>query len=88
VGGQCLDLRLPHAQVGAQRVAERQPWPVGSAFGPVVEAMLGEIEEGHACGQMPDVSAQLSAAQLDALFAADSWRGMADTWIDRVLARG
>ena len=39
-------------------------------------------------GQMPDVSAQLSAAQLDALFAADSWRGMADTWIDRVLARG
>ncbi|MGB9100378.1 MAG: lyase family protein, partial [Stenotrophomonas indicatrix] len=39
-------------------------------------------------GQMPEVTAQLSAAQLDALFAADSWRGMADTWIDRVLARG
>ena len=37
-------------------------------------------------GQMPEVTAQLSAAQLDALFAADSWRGMADTWIDRVLA--
>ncbi|RZZ89741.1 3-carboxy-cis,cis-muconate cycloisomerase [Pseudoxanthomonas winnipegensis] len=32
------------------------------------------------------VSAVLDAARLDALFAADSWRGMSDTWIDRVLA--
>jgi len=38
--------------------------------------------------QMPEVAAQLPPAQLQALFAADSWRGMADTWIDRVLARG
>ena len=35
----------------------------------------------------PEVSRHLGSAQLDALFAADSWRGMADTWIDRVLAR-
>ena len=32
------------------------------------------------------VGAVLDAAHLDALFAADSWRGMSDTWIDRVLA--
>jgi 3-carboxy-cis,cis-muconate cycloisomerase len=32
------------------------------------------------------VAACLSLAELDALFAPDSWRGMADTWIDRVLA--
>ncbi|WP_337052965.1 3-carboxy-cis,cis-muconate cycloisomerase [Pseudoxanthomonas sp. USHLN014] len=32
------------------------------------------------------VSGVLDAARLDALFAADSWRGMSDTWIDRVLA--
>ncbi|WP_312238315.1 3-carboxy-cis,cis-muconate cycloisomerase [Stenotrophomonas sp.] len=38
--------------------------------------------------QMPEVTAHLSPPHLDALFAADSWRGMADTWIDRVLARG
>lgn len=38
--------------------------------------------------QMPEVIAHLSPPQLDALFAVDSWRGMADTWIDRVLARG
>lgn len=37
--------------------------------------------------QMPEVIAHLSPPQLDALFAVDSWRGMADTWIDRVLAR-
>lgn len=37
--------------------------------------------------QIPEVTAQLSPAQLDALFAPDSWRGMADTWIDRVLAQ-
>lgn len=37
--------------------------------------------------QMPEVTAHLSPAQLQALFAADSWRGMADTWIDRVLAQ-
>lgn len=34
----------------------------------------------------PQVTAAIDATQLDALFAADSWRGMADTWIDRVLA--
>jgi len=32
------------------------------------------------------VNAVLDADALDALFAADSWRGMANTWIDRVLA--
>ncbi|PZP60593.1 MAG: 3-carboxy-cis,cis-muconate cycloisomerase [Pseudoxanthomonas spadix] len=32
------------------------------------------------------VNTVLDAARLDALFAADSWRGMSDTWIDRVLA--
>jgi 3-carboxy-cis,cis-muconate cycloisomerase len=37
--------------------------------------------------EMPDVSAQLSPTQLAALFAPDSWRGMADTWINRVLAQ-
>lgn len=37
--------------------------------------------------EMPDVSAQLSSTQLAALFAPDSWRGMADTWINRVLAQ-
>jgi len=37
--------------------------------------------------QIPEVTAQLSPTQLDALFAPDSWRGMADTWIDRVLAQ-
>jgi len=31
------------------------------------------------------VTAVLDGEQLQALFAADSWRGMADTWIDRVL---
>ncbi len=36
---------------------------------------------------MPTVSAQLSPTQLAALFAPDSWRGMADTWINRVLAQ-
>ncbi len=36
---------------------------------------------------MPAVSAQLSPTQLAALFAHDSWRGMADTWINRVLAQ-
>ncbi|MFT4248786.1 MAG: 3-carboxy-cis,cis-muconate cycloisomerase [Pseudomonas sp.] len=36
----------------------------------------------------PRVTASLSPQQLDALFAPDSWRGMADTWIDRVLAAG
>ncbi|WP_369969004.1 3-carboxy-cis,cis-muconate cycloisomerase [Stenotrophomonas rhizophila] len=36
---------------------------------------------------MPAVSAQLSPTQLAALFAPDSWRGMADTWINRVLAQ-
>lgn len=34
----------------------------------------------------PQVTAALDATQLDALFAADSWRGMANAWIDRVLA--
>ncbi|SEM43984.1 3-carboxy-cis,cis-muconate cycloisomerase [Pseudoxanthomonas sp. GM95] len=34
----------------------------------------------------PQVGAVLGSQQLDALFAADSWRGMSDTWIDRVLA--
>jgi 3-carboxy-cis,cis-muconate cycloisomerase len=34
------------------------------------------------------VSAVLDGARLQALFAADSWRGMADVWIDRVLANG
>ncbi|MFL9582183.1 3-carboxy-cis,cis-muconate cycloisomerase [Stenotrophomonas sp. AB1(2024)] len=38
--------------------------------------------------EMPEVAAHLSADQLEALFAPDSWRGMTDTWIDRVLARG
>jgi 3-carboxy-cis,cis-muconate cycloisomerase len=37
-------------------------------------------------GEDAQVSAVLDGRQLDALFAADSWRGMADTWIDRVLA--
>lgn len=36
---------------------------------------------------MPTVSAQLSPTQLAALFAPDSWRGMAYTWINRVLAQ-
>ncbi|WP_349985260.1 3-carboxy-cis,cis-muconate cycloisomerase [Stenotrophomonas sp. WHRI 8082] len=35
----------------------------------------------------PEVTRHLGSDQLDALFAADSWRGMADTWINRVLAR-
>jgi len=49
---------------------------------------LGQSQHLRAVlAQMPEVTAQLSAEQLDALFAADSWRGMADTWIDRVLAR-
>ncbi len=34
----------------------------------------------------PQVSAVLAPAQLDALFAGDSWRGMATVWIERVLA--
>lgn len=34
----------------------------------------------------PQVNTVLDAARLDALFAADSWRGMSDIWIDRVLA--
>lgn len=37
-------------------------------------------------GEDAYVNAVLDAAQLDALFCADSWRGMANTWIDRVLA--
>jgi 3-carboxy-cis,cis-muconate cycloisomerase len=43
---------------------------------------LREVLQGN-----PEVTRHLGSAQLDALFAADSWRGMADTWIDRVLAR-
>ncbi|MEL4891614.1 3-carboxy-cis,cis-muconate cycloisomerase [Xanthomonas protegens] len=34
----------------------------------------------------PQVSAVLAPADLDALFASDSWRGMATVWIERVLA--
>ncbi|MXV05749.1 MULTISPECIES: 3-carboxy-cis,cis-muconate cycloisomerase [unclassified Xanthomonas] len=34
----------------------------------------------------PQVSAVLTPADLDALFASDSWRGMATVWIERVLA--
>ncbi|MET0551212.1 MAG: 3-carboxy-cis,cis-muconate cycloisomerase [Xanthomonas sp.] len=34
----------------------------------------------------PQVSAVLAPAQLEALFASDSWRGMATVWIERVLA--
>jgi 3-carboxy-cis,cis-muconate cycloisomerase len=34
------------------------------------------------------VTAVLDEDRLQALFAADSWRGMADVWIDRVLANG
>ncbi|MBN6103982.1 3-carboxy-cis,cis-muconate cycloisomerase [Xanthomonas sp. CFBP 8703] len=34
------------------------------------------------------VTAVLDENRLQALFAADSWRGMADVWIDRVLANG
>ncbi len=34
----------------------------------------------------PQVTAVLAPAQLDALFASDSWRGMATVWIERVLA--
>ncbi|MEE7561112.1 3-carboxy-cis,cis-muconate cycloisomerase, partial [Xanthomonas sp. Kuri4-2] len=34
------------------------------------------------------VTAALGGDRLAALFAPDSWRGMADTWIDRVLAGG
>lgn len=34
----------------------------------------------------PRVAACLPPPQLEALFAPDSWRGMADTWIERVLA--
>ncbi len=34
------------------------------------------------------VAAVLDDDRLQALFAADSWRGMADVWIDRVLANG
>ncbi|WP_386354159.1 3-carboxy-cis,cis-muconate cycloisomerase [Xanthomonas campestris] len=34
----------------------------------------------------PHVQAMLSPAQLEAIFAPDSWRGMASVWIDRVLA--
>ncbi len=37
-------------------------------------------------GEDPQVSAVLDASQLAALFAADSWRGMSNLWIDRVLA--
>lgn len=35
---------------------------------------------------MPEVTDHLGPAQLEGLFAPDSWRGMSDTWIDRVLA--
>ncbi|KMM75540.1 3-carboxy-cis,cis-muconate cycloisomerase [Xanthomonas sp. NCPPB 1128] len=34
----------------------------------------------------PQVTAVLAPTQLDALFASDSWRGMATVWIERVLA--
>ncbi|MBO9829759.1 3-carboxy-cis,cis-muconate cycloisomerase [Xanthomonas sp. A2111] len=34
----------------------------------------------------PQVTAVLPPAKLDALFASDSWRGMATVWIERVLA--
>ncbi|WP_295973721.1 3-carboxy-cis,cis-muconate cycloisomerase [uncultured Xanthomonas sp.] len=34
----------------------------------------------------PQVTAVLAPADLDALFASDSWRGMATVWIERVLA--
>lgn len=34
----------------------------------------------------PQVSAVLAPADLEALFASDSWRGMATVWIERVLA--
>ncbi|MDY4284679.1 3-carboxy-cis,cis-muconate cycloisomerase [Xanthomonas sp. LF06-19] len=34
----------------------------------------------------PQVTAVLAPADLDALFASDSWRGMAAVWIERVLA--
>ncbi len=33
-----------------------------------------------------EATAHLSVDDIKALFAADSWRGMADTWIDRVLS--
>ncbi|MDQ7757957.1 3-carboxy-cis,cis-muconate cycloisomerase [Xanthomonas sontii] len=36
--------------------------------------------------EQPQVTAVLAPADLDALFASDSWRGMAAVWIERVLA--
>ena len=51
------------------------------------EALAQSRHLREVLAQMPEVTAQLSPTQLDALFAPDSWRGMADTWIDRVLAQ-
>ncbi|MGH8038199.1 MAG: 3-carboxy-cis,cis-muconate cycloisomerase [Stenotrophomonas sp.] len=50
-------------------------------------ALAGSRHLREVLQDLPEVTAQLSPAQLQALFAPDSWRGMTDTWIDRVLAR-
>ncbi|MDF2818816.1 MAG: 3-carboxy-cis,cis-muconate cycloisomerase [Stenotrophomonas rhizophila] len=50
-------------------------------------ALAGSRHLREVLQEMPEVTAELSAAQLQALFAPDSWLGMSDAWIDRVLAR-
>jgi len=55
----------------------------------VEEAARHALQQGRhlrdVLGADARVTAVLDGDRLQALFAADSWRGMADTWIDRVL---
>jgi len=80
---------LLYAEAVAVTLGERIGKPAAHALvEQAAQRALGQSQHLRAVlAQMPEVTAQLSAEQLDALFAADSWRGMADTWIDRVLAR-
>jgi 3-carboxy-cis,cis-muconate cycloisomerase len=81
---------LLYAEAVAVTLGERIGKPAAHALveHAAKQALAQSLHLREVLGQTPDVTAQLSTAQLDALFAADSWRGMADTWIDRVLARG
>lgn len=81
---------LLYAEAVAVTLGERIGKPAAHALveQAAKQALAKSLHLREVLAQTPEVTAQLSPAQLDALFAADSWRGMADTWIDRVLARG
>jgi 3-carboxy-cis,cis-muconate cycloisomerase len=79
---------LLYAEAVAVTLGERIGKPAAHAL---VEAAARRALAEHrhlrdVLGEDAAVAAVLDAGQLQALFAPGSWRGMADAWIDRVLA--